>query len=84
MERRRLPGFEEMGRRRLMSDLVARRRAAGMSQTDVAARMGTSQSTVARLEGGEADVRLSTLQRYAAAVGHRVEWRLEAVERGET
>jgi transcriptional regulator with XRE-family HTH domain len=84
MERRRLPGFEEMARRRLMSDLVARRRAAGMSQTDVAARMGTSQSTVARLEGGEADVRLSTLQRYAAAVGHRVEWRLEAVERGET
>jgi predicted transcriptional regulator len=48
-------------------------RAAGMSQTEVAARMGTSQSVVARLESGEIDARLSTLQRYAAAVGRELE-----------
>ena len=34
--------------------------------------MGTSQSAVARLEAGEADMRLSTVQRYAAAVGREV------------
>jgi hypothetical protein len=31
--------------------------------------MGTSQSVVARLESGALDMRLSTLQRYAAALG---------------
>ena len=30
--------------------------------------MKTSQSAVARLEAGDSDARLSTLQRYAAAV----------------
>jgi predicted transcriptional regulator len=73
-----LPGFREMARRRrdALSDLVAERVSAGLSQTDVAARMGTSQSAVARLEAGGVDVRLSTLERYAAAVHRRLELRL--------
>ena len=58
------------------SDLTARRRAAGLSQTEVAALMGTSQSAVARLEAGHNDVRISTLERYAAALDQRLEWRL--------
>jgi transcriptional regulator with XRE-family HTH domain len=61
-------------RRRLVADLTARRRAAGLSQTEVAARMGTSQSAVARLETGGADVRVSTLERYAAAIGSQLAW----------
>jgi DNA-binding XRE family transcriptional regulator len=61
-------------RRRLVADLTAQRRAAGLSQTEVAARMGTSQSAVARLEAGDADVRVSTLERYAAAVGSQLDW----------
>jgi predicted transcriptional regulator len=75
-----LPGFKEMAQRRkaLASDLVARRVALGLTQTQVAARMGTSQSSVARVEAGAADVRLSTIDRYAAAVGHVVAWRLDA------
>ena len=64
-------------RRALTSDLVARRRALGLSQTEVAARMGTSQSAVARLETGSADVRLSTLERYAAALGQRLDWKVK-------
>lgn len=74
-----LPGFREIALRRitqdraqLISELSQRRRAAGLSQTDVAARMGTSQSAVARLEAEKADVRTSTLQRYAAAVDSRL------------
>jgi transcriptional regulator with XRE-family HTH domain len=61
-------------RRRLLADLTAQRRSAGLSQTEVAARMGTSQSAVARLETGDADVRVSTLERYAAAIGSQVAW----------
>lgn len=76
------PGFREMARRRrrLVSDLTARRQELGLSQTEVAARMHTSQSAVARLESQAADVRLSTLERYAAAVGQRVEFRLDDLE----
>jgi len=68
-------------RQALASDLVARRQALGLSQTEVAARMGTSQSAVARLESGDADVRLSTLERYAAALGQAIDWRLKATRR---
>jgi len=73
------PGFREMAQRRkaLTEGLVTRRHQIGLSQTEVAARMGTSQSAVARLEAGEADVRLSTLERYAAAVGMQLDWQLE-------
>jgi transcriptional regulator with XRE-family HTH domain len=44
--------------------------------TEIAARMGTSQSAVARLERGDLDVRLSTLERYAAAVDRTVDWHI--------
>jgi hypothetical protein len=78
-----LPGFRELALRRmaaeragLVRELVAQRRAAGLSQTEVGALMGTSQSAVARLEAGLTDVRTSTLERYAAAVGGQITWNL--------
>jgi transcriptional regulator with XRE-family HTH domain len=72
------PGLQGLAARprELVSELVKARQEHGLSQTEVAARMGTSQSAVARLERGDLDVRLSTLERYAAAVGHTVDWRL--------
>jgi hypothetical protein len=80
-----LPGFRDMAlrrmageRRRLVAELAAQRQSAGLSQTQVAARMGTSQSAVARIEAADADVRASTLERYAAAVGSHLSWRLQA------
>lgn len=81
---RYLPGFGEMARRRrsLTEALVARRIALGLSQTEVAARMGTSQSAVARLEAGRGDMRLSSLERYAAAVDQVLDWRLGEPGRG--
>jgi transcriptional regulator with XRE-family HTH domain len=80
-----LPGFREMAlrrmsaeRRRLVAELTSQRRSAGLSQTEVAARMGTSQSAVARLEAGESDVRISTLERYAVAIGSQLTWQAHA------
>jgi ribosome-binding protein aMBF1 (putative translation factor) len=85
----RLPGFREMALRRmseqrrgLVAELAQQRQAAGVSQTEIAARMGTSQSAVARLEAGEADVRASTLERYAAAVGGEISWQLQGRQGG--
>lgn len=59
-------------RRELIRELVAARKAKGLSQTVVAARMKTSQSAVARLEGLE-DAKESMIDRYAVAVGVRVQ-----------
>jgi ribosome-binding protein aMBF1 (putative translation factor) len=69
-------------RGRLVRELAEQRQAAGLSQTEVAARMGTSQSAVARLESGTADVRASTLERYAAAVGGQITWTVTRPEEG--
>lgn len=64
------PGFDSMtgDTAEVIAALAELRRTQGLSQTEVAARMGTSQSALARLESGQADVRLSTLARYAAAM----------------
>jgi predicted transcriptional regulator len=72
------PGLEGVRarRRELIDELVRARRESGLSQTELAARMGTSQSAVARLETGDLDARLSTLERYAAALGRTVDWQV--------
>ncbi|MEX1208255.1 MAG: helix-turn-helix transcriptional regulator [Acidimicrobiia bacterium] len=61
-------------RRELIRQLAAIRAERAISQTELAALMGTSQSAVARLESGDSDARASTLGRYAAALGHRIEF----------
>lgn len=61
--------------RTLLRSLADRRRELGLSQTLVAARMGTSQSALARLEGGESDPRISTVERYALVIGSELELR---------
>ena len=58
-------------------ELVAARAHAGLSQAQVAERMGTTQSTVARLESGKRPPSLRTVQRYAQAVGGRAVVRIE-------
>jgi transcriptional regulator with XRE-family HTH domain len=52
--------------------LVERRQANKLSQTAVAELMATTQSAVSEIEGGVTDPRISTLQRYARAVGCRL------------
>ncbi len=58
--------------RRLLRELAARRVEMGLSQKTVAALMGTTQPALARLERGEVDPKLSTLERYAMALGQNI------------
>ncbi|MBF0416084.1 MAG: helix-turn-helix transcriptional regulator [Magnetococcales bacterium] len=53
--------------------LIGARVKAGLTQTEVAERMGTTQSVVARLEGGTSIPSLKTLFRYAKATGMKPE-----------
>src|SRR5712692_7841364 len=54
------------------------RRKAGLTQAELASRMGTSQAAVARIESGRGAPKWSTIERYARAVGARPVVRLEA------
>lgn len=60
--------------------LLEAREAAGLTQEEVAVRMGTSKSAVSRLESSLRDPRHSptfeTIRRYAKACGKRVEIQL--------
>jgi len=58
-------------------ELIAARTRAGLSQAELAERMGTTQSTIARLESGRTLPSLRTLVRYANATGSRAVVRLE-------
>lgn len=61
----------------LLRRMLQARSAAGMTQSDVAVRMGSKREAIARLESslasGKHSPSLVTLQKYARAVGHRIE-----------
>lgn len=61
----------------LASMLIEARVKAELSQAELAERMGTSQSTIARLESGTAKPSLSTLRRFAKATGMTLKISLE-------
>lgn len=70
------PGYRELldaevRRQRLIGRLVAERKANGLTQAAVAKSMNVGQSVVAEIESAKADLRFSTLDRYAAAVSRR-------------
>jgi transcriptional regulator with XRE-family HTH domain len=64
----------------LLDELLKARRQAGLTQAEVAARMGTKTPAVARLEAGGGSLHhspsVATLRKYARAVGCRLEIRL--------
>jgi ribosome-binding protein aMBF1 (putative translation factor) len=60
----------------LVRTLIQARARAGMTQAQVASRMRTNQSVVARIESGRSPPNFKTLERYARAVGRRIELRL--------
>ncbi len=61
----------------LFAEMIKARRLAGLSQKEIAQRMGTKQAAIARLESSSGKVKhspsLATLQRYAHAIGCRLD-----------
>ena len=56
---------------------IAARTRAKLTQEEVAKRMGTTQAVVARLESGRVKPSTRTLERFAAATGHRLKIQFE-------
>jgi ribosome-binding protein aMBF1 (putative translation factor) len=62
----------------ISTELVKARLRAGLSQAELAQRMGTGQSTIARLESGQTLPSTKTLLRFAKATGSKFHVRLLA------
>lgn len=60
----------------LVGAMIEARHAAGLTQEEVAERMGTTQSVVARLEAAWHMPTFDMATRYAAAIGRRIDIRL--------
>ncbi len=64
----------------ILDEILQARKAAGLSQAEVARRMGTQAPAIARLESslatGKHSPSLNTLRKYAAALGKKVELHL--------
>jgi predicted transcriptional regulator len=68
--------------RTVIDDLRAERERLGITQTEVARRMGVTQHSVSQIERHQTDLLLSTLQRYHRAVtGKRL--RVSLVPKGK-
>jgi transcriptional regulator with XRE-family HTH domain len=61
-----------------LDEILKARAEAGLTQAELAARIGTTQSAVARLEApsGKHSPSIATLRRYASALGYKVQVRL--------
>lgn len=61
-----------------LSEVLKARQKAGLTQAEVAEKIGTTQSAIARLESisGSHSPSVSTLQKYAKALGYRLQIRL--------
>ena len=66
----------------LASQIIGARAHANLSQAELAARMNTSQSVIARLESGRWKSSMSTLAKLAKATGTRLRIKFEPVAAG--
>ena len=66
-------GYEERFETFRLGELLKQARLeAGMTQEQLARKLATSKSVVSRMENHATDIRLSTLERFARAVGRRI------------
>jgi len=68
----------------LMLEVAKARNRAGLSQAELARRMKTTQSTIARLESGRGLPSTRTLGRFAKATGHRLKISFEPLKRARS
>lgn len=61
-----------------LDEILKARAEAGLTQAEVASRIGTTQSAIARLESGDQkhSPSIATLEKYASALGYKLEVRL--------
>jgi transcriptional regulator with XRE-family HTH domain len=64
---------EAVARREALRTLADERKALDLTQTAAAAAMGTSQSAIGKLETSASDALISTVQRYAKALGMKLQ-----------
>jgi transcriptional regulator with XRE-family HTH domain len=67
----------------LARSIISARLAAGLTQEELAERMQTTQSVIARLEGGRVWPSTRTLDRFAQATGTRLKISFEPVAAAE-
>lgn len=67
----------------LARTIISARLAAGLTQKELAERMQTTQSVIARLEGGRVWPSTRTLERFAKATGTRLKISFEPVAAAE-
>ena len=65
----------------LATAVISARVQAGLTQRELAQRMGTTQSVIARLEGGRTKPSTATLEKVAKATGTRLRIDFEPVQR---
>ena len=57
----------------LIEAMITARKDAKLTQAELAEKIGTTQSAIARLEAGRVSPSISTLRRYAEATGHQLQ-----------
>lgn len=65
--------FDRLGEEFAVAQALSEARvSAGLTQSEVAQRMNTTQSAIARLEGGKGNPSTSTLEKFAQATGKKL------------
>jgi ribosome-binding protein aMBF1 (putative translation factor) len=75
--------YKQIGHESALGQAIARARVmAGLTQAEVARRMRTTQSNVARMEAGRTTPSTRTLERFANAIGARLTINFEPLRLG--
>ena len=68
----------------LVEALIAKREEMGLTQADLARKIGVSQQAISKFERMDADPRLSTIRRYALAVGLKIAHEVTPVKKARS
>jgi len=68
----------------LLEALIAKREEMGLTQADLARKIGVSQQAISKFERMDADPKLSTIRRYALAVGLKISHEVRPVKKARS